>query len=177
MTIPIDLPGALRARGLTLRQERDDDLAFLTALYASTRAAELAMMPHWSDADKAAFVAQQFAAQRHHYRTAIADAHFLIVAADGDPVARLYVQPGATTMRLIDITLRPDLRGRGLGGALIDAVIASAARRGLAVGLFVERYSAALPLYRRMGFDTVVEHDIYLEMVRPLDADQLKTAS
>lgn len=175
--IPVDLPPALIAQGIVLRQECDDDTAFLTDLYASTRADELALLGHWTDADKAAFVVQQFAAQRHHYRTALAGVHFAVVEHSGQPIARLYVQLRRNAMQLIDITLRPERRGAGLGSALIAAVITSAARRGLDVGLFVERYSAALPLYRRLGFTTLVEHDIYLEMERPQDADQLKTAS
>ena len=175
--IPIELPPALVAQGITLRQERDDDVAFLTELYASTRAGELTLLEHWTDSDKAAFVVQQFAAQRHHYRTTLTDVHFAVVEQGGQPVARLYVQLRRSAMQLVDITLRPELRGAGLGSALIAAVIASAAQRGLDVGLFVERYSAALPLYRRLGFTTLVGHDIYLEMERPQDADQLKTAS
>ncbi|WP_230772527.1 GNAT family N-acetyltransferase [Sphingomonas sp. Leaf4] len=169
--IPVELPPALVAQGIALRQERDDDVAFLTGLYASTRAAELASMTQWSDAQQTAFVAQQFAAQRHHYRTALHDVHFAVIEQAGQAVGRLYVQPRRTAMQLVDITLHPDRRGAGLGSALIAAVIDSAARQRLDVGLFVERYSAALPLYRRFGFTTLVEHDIYLEMERPHGAD------
>ncbi|SFO48493.1 GNAT family N-acetyltransferase [Sphingomonas sp. OK281] len=175
--IPVDLPPALVAQGIALRQERDDDILFLTELYASTRAGELELLPHWTDSDKAAFVVQQFAAQRHHYRTTLTDVHFAVVEHGGQPIARLYVQLRRNAMQLIDITLRPERRGAGLGSALITAVIDSAVRRRLDVGLFVERYSAALPLYRRLGFTTLAEHDIYLEMERRQDAGQLKTAS
>lgn len=174
--IPVELPPALAARGITLREERDDDVAFLTALYRSTREAELALVPHWSDADKAAFVAQQFAAQRHHYRTTLTGLTCAVVEQDGAAIGRLYVQLRRTRMQLVDITLHPDRRRAGLGTALIEAVIAAAGRRGLGVGLFVERHGAALALYRRLGFVPSVEHDVYLEMDRPPD-DQLKTAS
>lgn len=173
----VDVPTSLAARGITLRQERDEDVEFLTELYASTRMEELAAVTHWSDADKQAFVAQQFAAQRHHYRNALADVEFGIVEASTMPIGRLYVQPRETTLQLIDITLRPDRRQAGLGTALIEAVIAAAVERGLYVGLFVERYSAALPLYRRLGFTTLVEHEVYLEMEHAAGRSQLKTAS
>ncbi len=172
----IELPPALAACGITLRDERDDDLAFLIDLYGSTRQDELALLPDWSDADKAAFVTQQFGAQRHHYRTMLSDLYWAIIERDGQPIGRLYLEPRRTQVQLVDITLHPDHRGAGLGTALIDAVIASAGRRRMGVGLFVERYNPALGLYRRLGFETVVEHDIYVELARA-PADQLKTAS
>ena len=130
---PVELPAALVAQGLTLRQERDDDIAFLTALYGSTRAAELALMAQWSDADRAAFVHQQFMAQRHHYRTAIAGVRFAVIEADGEPIGRLYVQQRESVIQLVDITLHPARRGMGLGTALIKAGLAAARERGLRV--------------------------------------------
>ena len=49
-------PGFLRARGITLRPARDDDLPWLRTLYASTRTEELARVP-WPDAAKRDFLA------------------------------------------------------------------------------------------------------------------------
>jgi hypothetical protein len=62
------LPAALLSQGFALRPETEADTDFLMRLYASTREEELAQAP-WSAEQKQEFVAGQFRAQRHHYRT------------------------------------------------------------------------------------------------------------
>ncbi|MBA4174599.1 MAG: GNAT family N-acetyltransferase, partial [Hyphomicrobium sp.] len=65
----VRIPPALAAHGLALRPEAAADDAYLLALYATTRAAELEQVQGWTPEQKQAFVAMQFNAQRHHYRT------------------------------------------------------------------------------------------------------------
>ena len=102
--------------GIALREECDDDLPFLRALYASTRAGELAPVP-WPDAQKRAFLDQQFALQREQYRQHYAGAEWLLVERHGTAVGRLYVRR-SSEVRLMDIALLPELRGAGLGTTL-----------------------------------------------------------
>ena len=52
---------------VTLRPIRDEDRPFLERLYASTRDEELRPVP-WSDAQKTAFLASQYALQHAHYQ-------------------------------------------------------------------------------------------------------------
>jgi GNAT superfamily N-acetyltransferase len=174
------LPAALVADGFALRPERDDDdKPFLLALYGSTRADELAQTP-WSDEQKAAFLAMQFAAQRRHYRAHMPDAVWLVLEHAGEPIGRLYLEDRGERLHVVDISLVPAWRGRGLGGRIFARLIETAEAAGLGVGIFVEKFNPALRLYRRLGFVEVGDTGVYLEMERSpgaLDAAASRSAS
>lgn len=149
----------------TLRPERDDDVAFLSRLYASTRAEELALVD-WDDAAKERFCAQQFAAQRAYYRENYPAATFEILETAGAPVGRLYLEERASELRLIDVSLVSEARGAGLGTLLLEAVLARGRAAGKPVTIHVERYNRALALYGRLGFRVREERGVYLFLER-----------
>ena len=157
------LPVALLSQGFLLRPETDADIPFLMHLYASTREAELAPLP-WSSEQKQAFLASQFQAQRHHYRTRIVGCGFEVMVHNGRPAGRLYLNAGPTRLHIVDIALLPEWRGRGIGTAILTALQATADADGKGVGIFVEKFNPALRLYRRLGFTEIADHGIYLEM-------------
>lgn len=159
------IPPDLTERGYALRMEEESDVPFLRALYASSRERELAVVEgQWSAEQKQAFCDQQFAMQRHHYRTQIADCRFMVIERDGVPIGRLYLQERETRFQLVDITLMSQERNRGFGGRLLVVLIDRAHARGKGVGLFVESYNPALALYRRLGFVQQRETPMYLEL-------------
>ncbi|MES2056445.1 MAG: GNAT family N-acetyltransferase [Pseudomonadota bacterium] len=174
---PFELPATLVAEGFSLRAETDADVPFAMQLYASTREDELAQVD-WSAEQKSLFLAQQFAAQRHHYKTQMA-CDFALIEHHGAPVGRLYLEQRQTQISIVDIALMPDARGRGVGRAIIEALIATAAVSGRGIGIFVERFNPALRLYRRLGFTEISETEVYLEMERAYEpgGDQPKHAS
>lgn len=137
--------------GLALRQEASDDLPFLEQLFISTRLAELEPTG-WPADVKQQFLASQFGFQRRHYAQAYHDADFYIVQQEDRPVGRLYLFRGSTDIRIVDISLLPEWRGRGLGAALIAVVQAEAERSGCSVSLQVALYNPAQRLYSRLGF-------------------------
>ena len=99
---------------LSRQPETDADEVFLHSLYTGTRAPELALIP-WDDAAKAAFLHQQFDAQRVHYRCEFSQADFDVLLRGGSPLGRLYLDRSGLKWRLLDIALVSDRRGRGLG--------------------------------------------------------------
>lgn len=161
-----ELPAALLSQGYRLRPEADEDTPFLMALYASTREAELAPITGWSTEQKQAFLAQQFGAQRHHYRTVLNGCVFEVIEHDGSPIGRLYLEERVTQVHIVDIALMPEWCGKGVGSLILNALIEVASARGKGVGIFVERYNPALRLYRRLGFTEICDTDVYLEMER-----------
>lgn len=146
--------------GVTTRPRTPADRDFFAALYASTRAAELAAVP-WSDDAKRAFLRSQFEAQTHHYDRHYADAEFLVLEQDGAAIGRLIVFWGADEVRVVDIALVPAHCGRGLGTAILRAVLAQA---GAAVSIHVERFNPALRLYQRLGFQAEEDTGVYYRM-------------
>ena len=112
------MPAALVSGGFALRPETGDDIAFLSALFASTREDELALVP-WTPEQKQAFLAGQFKAQRHHYRTYNADCAFGVITHRDQPIGRLYLECGRRRIHIVDIALMPDWRAQGIGTAIL----------------------------------------------------------
>ena len=154
--------------GLTRRPATDSaaDMALLCHLYATTCAEELAMVP-WSDEQKDLFVRQQFHAQHTYYHQTWPDAAYDIVELCGQPIGRIYVDLPSDGIQLMEITLLPELRGRGLGTALIQQVLTLADTRQQPVSLFVEAHNPAQRLYARLGFVFTEDHGVYQLLTRP----------
>lgn len=148
---------------VAFRPIREEDRDFLRRLYATTREQEMAVVP-WSDAEKAEFLSMQFEAQHKFYRETFTEAEFSLILVGNEPAGRLYVDRRAEEIRLIDIALLPEHRGRGLGGRLMRGLLAEAEAVGKSVTIHVERYNPALRLYERLGFRPVEDQGIYYLM-------------
>lgn len=136
---------------LHLRPETPADDGFLAYLFASTRAAEVASLAGGA-AVRETFLRIQSMAQRAGHKAQHPGAERSIVLVDGAPVGRWMVDRSGHTLVLVDVALLPEQRGRGLGAALIRALLAEAARQRRPVGLHVLRSSPAARLYERLGF-------------------------
>jgi ribosomal protein S18 acetylase RimI-like enzyme len=151
---------------ITLRTENPGDHEFLFRLYASTRQAEIALVP-WTEEQKEAFIWMQFEAQSHDYKHRFKAASFQIVLANGEAAGRLYLDRRPAEIRIIDISLLPEWRGRGIGTYLLGKILAEGQRRRLKVSIHVEQSNPALTLYRRLGFTKVSSYGIYWLMECP----------
>src|SRR4051794_36072302 len=87
---------------LVLRPITPEDEPFLYAVYASTRAEEMALVD-WDEGQKAAFVQMQFTAQDRYYHEHYADAAFQVILCDGVPAGRLYVDRSPAEITIVDI--------------------------------------------------------------------------
>lgn len=157
------------SRAVQARRIDETDAGFLKSLFASTRLHELAATG-WPPARQQAFLEQQFEFQHRYYREHFADAEFLLLLQDGRPIGRLLWHDGgppATRATLIDISLAPECRGRGLGSGLLDRLTRHADERGRAIGLHVEPDNPAHRLYARFGFEVTDSNGVYLKMRRP----------
>ena len=149
--------------GITLRPVSSSDRDFLLQVYASTREEELRLVD-WSADQKAAFVRMQFEAQDAYYREHYHPATFDVVEVDGEAVGRLYVVRWEDEIRIIDIALLPEHRGRGVGTSVIQALLDEAAAFGKRLSIHVEKHNPARRLYERLGFAEAGEHGLYLLM-------------
>ena len=162
---------------MALRPVAADDEAFLLGVYASTRAEELAPVP-WTEQQKAAFVAHQFAAQSAHYAEHYTGMSSDVVMVDGRPAGRLLVARWSEEIRIVDITLLPEFRGGGAGSGLLRELMDEAAAAGKRLSIHVEVHNPAMSLYRRLGFRPAAEEGVYVRMEwDPAARDQVKIAS
>ena len=148
---------------ISFRPITPDDLPFLARVYASTRWEELAEVP-WTDEQKQAFLRFQFDAQHDHYQKHYPKASFDVVLADGEPAGRLYVDEWPKEIRLVDVALLPEHRGRGLGTRLLRGVMERAEAAAKPLTIHVEGFNPALRLYERLGFHRIGEHGPYFLM-------------
>jgi len=159
------MPPPLReaaAFGISYRVMEDGDLPFVAALYATTRAEELASTG-WPAEMQATFLDQQHRAQHSHYRAAYPHGEWLLIERGGESIGRLYLAEEMGMALLVDISLLPEARGSGLGTAILKDLIAAETRP---VELHVERHNRARQLYERLGFREVEEGPVYYRMIR-----------
>jgi ribosomal protein S18 acetylase RimI-like enzyme len=142
----------------------DADLSFSASLYASTRAAEVAMFG-WPEATQRAFLDQQHDAQHRHFRSAYPSAEWLIVEKGGEPIGRLYLDYREEAVHLVDIALLPKCQGEGTGSAILRDLAEYARAEGKSVSLRVEQNNPAARLYERLGFEETDSDGIYRSMV------------
>ncbi len=142
-----------------LRPVTDADREFLAALYATTRD-DLLLLP-LAGGQRDALLAMQYRAQDLHYRQQFPDASFDVVESDGRAVGRLYVDRSTDDVQIIEVSLLPEQRGRGVGSALLGALQAEAAAAGQRLSLHVAIDSRAAALYERLGFRMVADLGMY----------------
>ena len=135
----------------TLRPVQQEDEELLLELYSSARADELALVP-WDAAQKQAFLQMQFSAQQKHYQAYFPHATHEMILAEGQPVGRLYVDRRETEIRILDITLLPQARGRGIGTHILLNLMKEANHRNRSCSIYVESFNRSLGLFQRLGF-------------------------
>jgi ribosomal protein S18 acetylase RimI-like enzyme len=89
-----------------------------------------------------------------------------VILAGGEPAGRLYVARWEDEIRIVDIALLPEYRGRGLGTALLQGLIKEAEAAGKPLSIHVEMNNPARPLYDRLGFEEAGEFGVYVLMKR-----------
>jgi ribosomal protein S18 acetylase RimI-like enzyme len=148
---------------ISLRSITPDDDRFLYRVYASTREDELAIVP-WDEAEKQAFLAMQYTAQKTFYREQFGQAEFQLILLGDEPVGRLYLDRREDEIRIIDIALLTEHRRKGIGSHLLREILVEGEAAGLPVRIHVERYNPALRLYDRLGFKQIGDQGVYYLM-------------
>ena len=153
-------PRAL-ALGVLLRVADADDAPILRHVFASTRKADLiatgltaAMMDQLID--------MQLRAQNMQFEATYPALRRLVVERGGTPIGRLFLDEAEDRVTLVDIALLTEMRGKGIGTAILGDVIELAA--GRRVELHVARDNPARRLYLRAGFITRNEGPAYDRM-------------
>lgn len=144
---------------ITLRNVEPEDDAFLFQVYASTRAAEMALVP-WTDEQRATFLRMQFDSQTDYYRKQFPTADYKVILARGETVGRLYVLREESANRILDIALLNEHRRRGIGSSLIRKLLNEAQQANKALRIYVESFNPALSLFEELGFEQIAEDGI-----------------
>ncbi len=146
-------------------QKTDEDLEFLYQLYATTREEEM-KLTGWDPQEAENFLRMQFKLQHNQYMTNYSAPSFEIILVDNIPAGRLYLNRLIDEIRVIDISLLPQFRRKGIGSRILNSLVDEAHQRKIAISLHVEVNNPALKLYEKLGFEREKQAGIYYFMVK-----------
>ncbi|MBV9928787.1 MAG: GNAT family N-acetyltransferase [Acidobacteria bacterium] len=139
-------------REVELRPATPDDYEELVAIYASTRAPELAQVP-WTDEQKMHFCRSQYDAQKADYDRRYPNPQYDLILLEGRTAGRLWVGRDEELIHMLDIAILPWAQGQGVGTALIRQLIEEARASGKRLRHMVFMMNeGARRLYERLGF-------------------------
>jgi len=151
------------AGAVRLRPERDDDREFRYRLFCDSRQPEFALLLPPDVFQQV--MAHQFHAQTVSYRAQFPQARFDIIELDGRPIGRIVVDRPGDRLYIVDQAVVPELRGRGIGTAIMRSLMDEAAALGLPVTLQVASSNdPSMRLYRRLGFVPTGAATLYIEL-------------
>lgn len=150
---------------INFRSIEKTDFPFLKKVYRSTREEEL-NLTGWAEEEKIKFIEFQFNAQHSHYKNAYKGAEFNIIEWDKKDVGRLYIWETEQQIRIMDITILPKYRGKGIGTKILNNLIIESEETAKKINIHVEYNNPALKLYERLGFKKTDDTEVYFFMER-----------
>ncbi|WP_342545621.1 GNAT family N-acetyltransferase [Lysinibacillus sp. FSL K6-4013] len=123
----------------------------LYSLFVSTRKSEFAIL-EWDEQQIEGLLRMQYDAQKAFYQQQFPNAKYEIIMYEGLGIGRLITEIQQEAIRLIDIFIIPEYRGRGICTALLSEFQHVAAELRLPIELNVLMGNPAQRLYERCGF-------------------------
>lgn len=148
---------------IELRPAALADQPFLMRLYASTRSDDFRL--HGCEPGIETLLTEmQFKAQQSWFQLHYPDAEVTIIVERERPVGRLYVHHGVLETRLVDISLLPEYRGRGIGKGLLRGLQTHTQRLHQPLRLSVLLGNPAQRLFQRCEFIMLGLDGLYATM-------------
>jgi ribosomal protein S18 acetylase RimI-like enzyme len=152
----VPLMATINPADISLRPAKDSDEAFLKRVHRSERHWEFASLLEAGEAELYhKVIAQQYDSQHSFYFANYGTAHYGVIQWTDQPIGRLYVDYRDDEVRVLDIAILPEFRGRGIGRIVMTGLCLDAAMRRKPVRLCVHYLSRALRFYRHLGFQEI----------------------
>lgn len=150
---------------IELRPQLKKDDLFIEAVYGCTRETEM-NLTNWTAEQKNAFVLMQSMAQQADYKVKYPGTAFQIIMFKNKNAGRFYTWENDTEIRLIDITVLPQFRGKGIATFIISNLIKKSGKQQKKISLHVDPVNPALNLYLRLGFIKITQTGRHYYMER-----------
>lgn len=146
---------------ITFKPLQNSDEDFIERLYRSTREKELSTT-NWPEDQKQRFVRMQLMAQMAEYSAKYRNGNFRIILYKKKPAGRLFLFESPDEIRVIDISLLPEFKGKGIAKKILSDLIESAGKNNKKISLHVSRDNVpAKKLYEGLGFKKLSELGMY----------------
>lgn len=143
---------------LNVREAKNSDQPFLDRLYRSSRD-DLTRLGDSPAID--ALISMQQMTQTRGQRNLFPNARHWLLWYEGEPVARMVLDETPQRLHIVDFTVLGELRGQGLGSALLQWAKQQANSARLPLELNVQRHnSGAQRLYHAHGFVRVAGDEV-----------------
>jgi len=151
---------------ITRRPETPADEPFLRQMIIASLTQEL-MAWMWPEAIRDQLLLMQYNAKigslRSNYPAAISE----IILTDGEPAGWIFLDESREHIHLCEIVVLIELRGKGVGSAVLRELLEAADRAGKPVRLLVNvTNTGAVRLYERLGFGRTGGNEVQHEMER-----------
>ncbi len=140
-----------RREGISVRPWKETDDAFLFDLFARVRMEEFSALG-LAPAQLEALLQMQYAAQCRSYAAAFPNARRGIICDQGASVGQMITDDTGDALLLVDMSLLPACRNRGIGSTLLRRLQTEAGLQRRPIRLHVNKSNPAQHLYRRLGF-------------------------
>lgn len=151
---------------ITRRKAVSGDDAFLFDLFRHVRGEEFALIG-LPPAQLDMLFQMQFRAQNSGYRAQYPESDHEIVLVDGAAAGRIWVDRSSARFVLVDISLLPAYRNRGIGTRLLTELIEEARAAGAPLGCSVALTNqGSLRFHQRLGFAITGQDEVYYDMER-----------
>ena len=154
---------AAHANEISLRPATPEDGPFLLVLYKSSRGDDLRGL-EWQEERISEFLDMQYEAQQRFYANEYRRPIDQIVVRNGEAIGRLMFERREHEIRCVDISLLPAHRNAGFGAQLLRELQGEARRQKKPLRLQVIRFSRAVPLFERLGFQRISETGTHFQM-------------
>jgi ribosomal protein S18 acetylase RimI-like enzyme len=145
-----DLPEQTLTQAIDTRPASLHDEGFLFDVFVTTRHDDFTML---EETMRASLLWLQFTAQQRSYASHFPDAEQKIIQIEGERAGQFRLASPPGELRVIEISLLPQFRGRGAGRAVYQRIIERAAREGRRVTASVAKSNAgSLAFHLALGF-------------------------
>jgi GNAT superfamily N-acetyltransferase len=151
--------GSAHGSGWVLRSTAPPDVEVIAELRATVMRADLERLGRFDEHRV-----------RQRLRDSLSPQYTSIIEIDRELAGCVTVRPARDGQWLEHFYLAPHHQGRGLGSAVLRAVLARIDTQGVSIRLNVLQGSAARRLYERHGFVVEAQDPIDVYMVRPPSA-------
>ncbi|UGQ44988.1 GNAT family N-acetyltransferase [Massilia endophytica] len=150
-------------RTIEMRAAEPADQAFMEQLYALTRG-DVSHMEGCDASTGALLLSLLYRARQSHFEKLYPYADLAIITEHELPIGRLYVNYSQDEIRIIDMSLLPECRNRGIGLGLLRSLQAQGVRMRVPLHVDVLLGSPAQRLLQRCGFVSQGSNGVYNAM-------------